>query len=163
MRHRFWARAGASAAALAGLIGFTACSSDGGTVEEGITVPPKTGGSIFDDLGIEDPERTETRFDQVSSPYEDVAGCKAFGSRFPEVHDCTCEHCFDVQQQCDALDGCIEIAECGIEINCFDANSCYLLATNQKCVPIIDKWGNTGTSAALSLALSGCSQQNKCR
>jgi hypothetical protein len=174
MRHSFWARSGATAAALAGLIiNFTGCSSDEGeggdtqsTGADPLAPPPRSAkGSIFDDLGVDDPEHDEFIFKNVKKPYEDEAGCKAFDSRFPDEHDCACEKCFAVQQQCDALPGCIEIAECGIEIGCTDANSCYLLAPagKQQCVPIIDRWGNTGTASALSLTLSTCTADNKCR
>jgi hypothetical protein len=170
MRHRFWARSGVTAAAFAGLINFTGCSSDeggetGDPSADPLAPPPRTSGTIFKDLGVDEPKRDETRFEEVAAPYADEAGCKAFDTKFPEAHDCQCENCFALQQQCDALPGCIEIAECGIEIGCTDAYSCYLTAPagKQQCVPIIDRWGNTGTASALSLALSGCSGASKCR
>ena len=177
MRHRFWGRTAVAAVAFSGLINFTACSSDGtdgdgtggnggggGDSADPLKPPPRSAnGSIFDDLGVKEPERKESYNKDVPSPYEDAAECKEFDSAFTDVHDCACDKCFKLQQQCDALQGCIEIAECGIEIGCKDANTCYLLASNTQCVPIIDKWGNTGTASAISLALSGCMFDNGCR
>ncbi len=118
--------------------------------------------SIFTRMGIDDPKAPEFDFDTVAKPYDDAAGCKAFSTNIKPQHDCSCDSCFDIQQQCDALPGCIEIAECGTSIGCSDAYTCYLTPTDTKCVPIIDKWGNTGVSAALSLALATCRTNNSC-
>jgi hypothetical protein len=160
MRHRFRARAGVSAVALASLASFfAACSSDEGDPTPTANHPS---GNIWNELGVDEPERKEVRFADVKAPYTDIEGCKAFKSNVPDSHDCGCENCFDIQQQCDALPGCIEIAECGISIGCTDAYTCYLTPTDAKCVPIIDRWGNTGVASALSLALSKCSQENSC-
>jgi len=163
MRQRFRTWAGLAVLGLTSTVIASACSSDDKKDTEGDGNGQE--GSIFKKLGITDPERHETIFADVKAPYTDVAGCKAFPSNVKEAHDCDCEKCFDIQQQCDALPGCIEIAECGIEIGCTDAYTCYLTpaAGKEKCVPIIDRWGNTGTAAALSLALSACSGTNNCR
>lgn len=121
------------------------------------------GGSIYKALGVEDPMPDEFHFSDVEAPYDDVAGCKAFDSAFPDVHSCSCDNCYDVQRQCDALQSCREIAECGIDIGCTDAYSCYLAASDPQCVPIIDKWGNTGVAVALSLQLGTCTVDAGCR
>ena len=118
--------------------------------------------SIWVKFGIDDPKPPQTIYRDKAAPYPDAAGCKAFTSAYPATHDCTCDACFDLQQQCDALPGCIEIAECGISIGCKDAYTCYLTPADPKCVPIIDKWGNTGLAAALSLKLGECRTTAAC-
>lgn len=171
MRHRFRAWAGLCVAGLASL-SFAACSSDDEPTdtnnENGELAPRDKSKSVYDQLGVEDPKANETKYADKKAPYEDVAGCKAFDAEYPEIHDCTCDKCFDLQQQCDALDGCIEIAECAISIGCKDAYSCYLAPSpavpdSRKCIPIVDKWGNTGLASAVSLALAACLDSNGCR
>jgi len=147
---------------LLGALAVACADEDSGGEGEGTTKwDPEI--SIWEFMDVEDPQPDETLYQDTASPYEDAAGCKAFENAFPEIHDCMCDKCFDVQQQCDALEGCREIAQCGIEIGCTDAYSCYLTPADAKCVPIIDKWGNTGLAAAVSLALSACSVEQQCR
>jgi hypothetical protein len=140
-------------------------AATGGGGGDDIVIPPRGSGSIYDDLDIEDPEPAEFYFEDVPAAYEDVEGCKAFESAYPDVHSCSCDNCFEVQRQCDSLEGCREISECGIAIGCQDAFDCYLapMAGNEMCIPIIDKWGNTGVSAALSLQLGACTVAAGCR
>src|SRR6185312_15601737 len=111
MRHRFRAWAGLCVAGLASL-SFAACSSDDQPAETGTSelAPRDKSKSVFDQLGVEDPKDSETRYADKKAPYTDPAGCKAFDAAYPAIHDCTCDKCFELQQQCDALTGCIEIA-----------------------------------------------------
>jgi hypothetical protein len=155
-------------------IAAAACSSDDGSSPPGSGgsgsiangggggIPPRGSGSVYEDLGIEDPQPDEHYFNEVSASYDDVEGCKAFTTAYPDIHSCSCDNCYDIQRQCDSLEGCQEISECGISIGCSDAFSCYLAPADAKCVPIIDKWGNTGVSAALSLRLGECTRAAGC-
>jgi hypothetical protein len=167
MRQRFRSWAGLGAGVLICVAAFSSgCSSSDD--DKGSESSNAENGSIFKKLGIKDPKSPTVIFADLKAPYADAAGCKAFPSNVQDAHDCTCDKCFSLQQQCDAIQGCIEIAECGISIGCTDAYSCYLTpidAPVNKCVPLIDKWGNTGVAAAISLALAACAGDpaNGCR
>jgi hypothetical protein len=153
-----------------GLVLGAACSGEDGDDGDGEVTGDV---SIYDKFGIDPPpDDTPTfRFDGVASPYEDAAGCKAFDNPFPEVHSCSCDSCFDLQRQCDALEGCREISECGVAIGCSGANDCYLGPTapdpkdptKKGCVAVIDKWGNTGTATAIANLLGACTVEKGCR
>jgi len=139
---------------------------EGGTEPQGDAGVP---GNVFEKLGVEKPDLSnEFQFNSIPEPYPegDVDACKAFGADNPitkDVRDCSCEKCADLQRQCDALEGCLEVSTCAIEIGCNDAYTCYLIPSDAKCVPIIDKWGNTGLHTATSNRLGECTAAQQCR
>ncbi|MBM4362576.1 MAG: hypothetical protein FJ104_07835 [Deltaproteobacteria bacterium] len=154
-----------------------ACATDPADAESGtgtVVSPVYMGDDILADMGVADTPglaedlKREFQFTSVAEPYPagDVAACKGFveaSDPIKAIHDCSCDECGDLQRQCDALEGCQEIARCAIEIGCSDPYSCYLLPVNGKCIPIIDKWGNTGLHTAISNRLGECTTAKKCR
>jgi hypothetical protein len=151
-----------------------ASGGDGGQDIFGVLMIPRPATKTADGQ----PTPTPFYFDQVPAPYAagDAAACKAFSSAdlpagdHADIRSCTCDKCFQLQQACDALQGCQQIAKCGMDINCKDANTCYLGPAKtpldpqgKGCVEVTDKWGNAGSAAALSLQLSSCAYANSCR
>ncbi|HEX4337407.1 MAG TPA: hypothetical protein VH062_15935 [Polyangiaceae bacterium] len=143
------------------------------------------GGDIYKTVGVAPPaasaDGTATpvpyRYDQVKSPYDDgdAAACKAFSSDdLPagfktDERSCLCDSCFMIQRECDALIGCQQIMNCILSIGCTDSNSCYLAPQKtaldpdaKGCVDVIDKWGNSGVSTALSNQIGDCGKMNGC-
>lgn len=166
MRSRFRLKILLASTGLAASLG-AACSSTS-TATEPSGGPDGGGGggdSIWTKFGITDPKPPTVKFEDVKSPYpEDAASCKAFTeSAYPDAHSCGCDNCLALQRQCDALEGCKEVTECYIGIKCTEVYSCYLAPTDTKCVPIVDKWGNTGLATAISLKLTDCAVAAKCR
>jgi hypothetical protein len=119
------------------------------------------GGDIYDQLGIDPPpeDTPDFTYSDVPAPYEDIDGCKAFSDTYPDERGCMCDNCFDLMQQCDALQGCQEMFECQLEQQCVDENDCYF---GGKCTEIYDRWGNTGASTALSRLIGTCANENTC-
>ena len=171
-------------AAIAGVfvLGASACSSDatptgsGGNSDGGVDIYTKLGvappGTKLDD-GT--PTPVPYRYDQVKSPYDSTDGCKSFSSAdFPagfmtDARSCLCDNCFDLQQQCDALQGCQQEMNCILSIGCTDSNSCYLAPAmtsldpmGKGCVTVIDQWGNSGVSTALANQIGDCGKANGC-
>jgi hypothetical protein len=171
----------ALAVAMSGGYGALGCAADVTTPGAG---DGDAGGGIYGKLGVtppraknDDGEKTPVPFDfgTATSPYEDAAGCKAFSSEdTPKgVHvserSCLCDHCFDLQRQCDALQGCQQIMKCVLDIGCTDASTCYLgppkTAVDPEgkgCIAVIDLWGNGGVATALSNIIGDCSKLNSC-
>ncbi len=118
--------------------------------------------NVFSLLGVTDPNVPGFSYTTVASPYPDMAGCHAYdaqGHKGP--HDCLCDNCFTLQQQCDALQGCKAIQKCGEDSGCTDPNSCYLIP-GAPCTTIIDQWGNGSVSTALVQLIETCGQAHKC-
>lgn len=172
----------ALAVVVAGGYGAYGCAADARAVDAGDA--GGKGGGIYGKLGVtppgtkkEDGETAPMPFDfgTVKSPYDDIAGCKAFSSDdtpkgfHTTERACLCENCFDLQQQCDALKGCQQIMKCVLDIGCTDANTCYLGPSKtpadpegKGCIEVIDLWGNGGVATALSNIIGDCSKMNNC-
>ncbi len=149
------------------LLFLLACGSDG----------DDQGGDIYDNDPNPLPSPTDvsttvdpnvfpmTHYSQIEKPYEDAAGCLAWGEANDDVGDsrtCMCNNCLETIQECDALQGCREIRECSTRTGCDSEYSCYLLPTAQ-CVDVIDRWGNASVSVTVSLEYINCAKRNKCQ
>jgi hypothetical protein len=86
-----------------------------------------------------------------------MASCVAYaGSEgHATVHTCFCNSCFDLMQQCDALQGCREILKCELDSGCTDSTSCYLLP-GAPCASVIDAWGTGSVATALTQYITAC-------
>lgn len=152
-----------------------------GALDDGALPPTFDGGDILAYLGICQTLPTPYSYATVTAPYADVAGCKAFNPQgHKAAHDCACDKCFDLSQQCDAIPGCREIAKCFQDSNCMANTSICLLAgaaypgltcsasltcylvPGAPCTAVIDKWGNGSVSTGLSADLELCAQSAKC-
>jgi hypothetical protein len=119
-------------------------------------------GSVYTVLGVTDPGVAPYLYNGVAKPYPDAAGCHAYDAQgHQQMHDCLCDNCFALQQQCDALPGCKAIQKCGGDSGCTDPNSCYLIP-GAPCTTIIDQWGNGSVSTGLAQGLETCGQAAKC-
>jgi hypothetical protein len=132
--------------------------------------PPPTVSNIYTTVGITDPNATTFSYaTDVAAPYADAAGCKMFDAQgHPAAHNCLCDKCFSLMQQCDALTGCRTITKCGWDTGC-DVNaaltsltSCYPLFGGAGCKAPIDKYGTGSVSTALSQQLGKCGSTNGC-
>jgi hypothetical protein len=148
-------------------VALAACESDsedptGASGSGGGPAGGNSGSSdIYEKLGIDRPpeDTPDFTYADLPAPYEDVDGCKAFSDRDPDIRSCACDSCFELMRQCDALEGCREMFQCMIEQECVDVNDCYF---GGKCTEIIDRWGNTGASTAISRRLGTCSRESNC-
>jgi hypothetical protein len=146
------------------------CSGDDGTGEDGSSggydVPHIDAGPIPDPFAyetVEDPW-----------PEETAAACKAFVPEegpdpYQEYRACACDTCIELMHQCDALQSCREIRQCGLDKGCADPNACYLAPRpgprdpeGKGCVEVIDKWGNIGLGTYLSRKLGECTAAASC-
>ncbi|MGH7436839.1 MAG: hypothetical protein ACRENE_14290 [Polyangiaceae bacterium] len=92
----------------------------------------------------------------VTAPYADAAGCMAYNNEGHQAqHDCLCQNCFTLMQECDAQPGCQAIWKCSADANCTDANSCYLLP-GAPCVLPINNYGTGSVETGLEQALGAC-------
>jgi hypothetical protein len=183
----------AGAASDAGATGDATVASDGpsaaewpgppsndGALDDGFnaTFP---GGDILHYLGICQTLPQPYAYSVLTAPYPDAAGCKAFDPQgHKAAHDCTCDKCFALTQQCDAVQGCREILKCFEDSSCVTNKSicivaqaampglacnasltCYL-APNAPCTTVIDKWGNGSVPTGLASDLALCGQSNGC-
>jgi hypothetical protein len=124
--------------------------------------PPTFAGDIYQFLCIQNPNAATFSYDTVTANYADVAGCKAYDNQgHQSVHDCLCDSCFSLMQQCDALPGCRAIAKCAWDSGCTSANACYLFPP-APCVAPINQAGTGSVSTGLESALSTCGQTNNC-
>jgi hypothetical protein len=171
-----------------GVTGWTGPPSQDGSLDDG-NIPGYIdgGGSILDMLGVRpsQPLPAPFLFNTVTAPYPDVAGCMAYDAQGHQAaHYCMCQHCFSLQQQCDALPGCKAIQKCGADTNCTgntsscslvdsiypalgcnEATTCYFLPSlnlGQGCVTVIDTWGNASVSSGIADALGACGATNNC-
>jgi hypothetical protein len=156
--------------------------SDDGALDDGY-MPSFTldNGNALNYLGICQTLPTPYSYTVVQKPYADVAGCMQFDSQgHPAAHNCYCQKCFDLVQQCDALPGCQEIVKCfedsGCVTNktactlaavaepklaCTPTLTCYLFPS-APCATTIDKWGNATVSTGVMDLLVTCGQANSC-
>jgi hypothetical protein len=165
-----------------------ACSSNSDSTGRGQPggTEADAGGDIYTKLGVTPPSATGDDgtptpvpflYESVPSPYDDgdVAACKAFTSPdapanfHTEQRGCICDNCFDLERQCDALQGCQQIMKCILDIGCTDSNSCYLAPQKtaldpdaKGCVDVIDLWGNAGVATALSNQIGDCEKAAGC-
>ncbi len=171
-----------------GVTGWTGPPSVDGALDDG-SIPGyfDGGGSILDMLGMRPstPLPTPFSYTTVAPPYADVAGCMAFDAQgHPDSHNCLCQNCFTMQQQCDALPGCRAVQKCGSDTNCTantasctlaqalypalacdEATTCYFLPSvlgTQGCASVIDTWGNGSVSIGLATNLGACAKTNNC-
>jgi hypothetical protein len=131
--------------------------------------PPMVSGDIYAMLGITNPGAMTFTYSNVTAPYPDAAGCKAFDSQGHQmVHDCLCDNCFSLLQQCDALTGCKAIEKCAWDTGCdpsaalTSASSCYPLSGGGGCITPIDKYGTGSVSTGLSQQLGLCGRNKGC-
>jgi hypothetical protein len=120
--------------------------------------PGYSGGDIFQRLCIDAPTNVNYAFNVVTAPYADAASCKTatVTEGHKAVHDCYCDSCFSLVQQCDALPGCQAILKCELDSGCTDSNSCYLLP-GAPCYTVISSWGTGSVATALTQFLQTCS------
>lgn len=143
-------------------LALAACAEEDPTVDD-----PFEGAATELDV---DPEEWELYdFSQLELPHETPEECVEVAADLygdiegaNEGAGCICENCLDLQQECDALPGCIEIRRCALETGCTDEFSCYLLP-GAPCVEVTDQWGNAGVAAAVSLELNRCSSDSECQ
>jgi hypothetical protein len=120
-------------------------------------LPAYNAGNIYDLLCIQDPGVVPFDYTSVKAPYADVAGCMAFDKiGHSAAHNCFCQNCFALQQQCDALPGCQQIQKCELDIGCTTAQSCYL--GGGPCVTPINNWGTGSVDTALTSLIATCGQ-----
>jgi hypothetical protein len=131
--------------------------------------PPMVSGDIYAMLGITNPGAMTFTYTDVMAPYADATGCKAFDSQGHQmVHDCLCDNCFSLLQQCDALNGCKAIAKCAWDTGCdpsaalTSSSSCYPLTGTGGCGAPIDKYGTGSVSTGLSQQLGLCGRNKGC-
>jgi hypothetical protein len=140
-------------------------SEGNGYVQEDGSIPVYTGTqNIFTLLCLNDPGTTfddagdsnkSVAFSDIAAPYADKAGCMAYADQgHAAVHSCYCNSCFNLMQECDALEGCKEILKCALDSNgvCNDATNCYF----GPCTATIDKWNNTSAASFLPFLLQQC-------
>jgi hypothetical protein len=144
-----------------------ACSSDSGTDD-----PETSGSGQFEVPHIDaGPIPEPFSYADVEDPWpeETAAACKAYTppenttEPYPEYRACACDTCLEWMHQCDAIQSCREIRECGLDKGCTTPNACYLAPVPNArdpegagCVEVIDKWGNTGLGTYLSRRLADC-------
>jgi hypothetical protein len=133
-----------------------------GSLDDG-AVPTFPGGDIFSFLCV-DPMNTLPKpfsYETVKAPYADAAGCKAYDAQgHTAAHNCLCDHCFSLMQQCDAIPSCRAIWKCAEDTGCTNANSCYLLGGT--CVAPIDHAGNGSVGTGLSQQIQTCGSSHSC-
>jgi hypothetical protein len=121
---------------------------------------PSFSGDIFAQIMITKPSVSNFAYDAVMARYADVAECKMFDPRGHQaVHDCYCDKCFSLIQECDALVSCQAITKCFWDAGCTDSNSCYFSGT---CSAPVDKYGTHSVGTYLANALGTCRMNNGC-
>ena len=103
-------------------------------------------------------------FSEFELPYETAEECIAHADatdNFFDATECACDNCLDIMQECDVLQGCVAIRNCGFETGCRGAFECYLLP-DAPCVEVINNFGNASAGAAISLALGECEMSTGC-
>jgi len=140
-----------------------ATASGGYPMDDGM-LPVYTGGDIFQRLCIQnptvdDPSAVPFAFNSIKAAYPDATSCKAFDAQgHMAVHDCLCDKCFDVIQECDSRPGCREILKCELDAGCGDPSACYFGA----CQKVIDKWANTSNDSFITYLIEQCQTANSC-
>jgi hypothetical protein len=142
---------------------FDLFTADAGPIQDDGSLPVYTGPNIFQQLCVQDPTLVDPTtkpfsFDTVTAPYTTPAECLNYNNEgHAAAHNCYCNQCFALVQQCDALEGCKEIMKCGLDNNCTNPTTCYFTS----CTTVIDKWANTSTATFLTFKLEGCGCPSK--
>jgi hypothetical protein len=141
-----------------------------GYIQEDGSLPSYAcGNNIFQLVGVTDPGTTfddagdsnaSVAFDKIPAPYTTPAACLTYGGTDPNdtahksVHDCYCNSCFNLMEQCDALEGCKEIMKCELDNSaaCTSPTLCYF----GPCGTVIDKWNNTSAATFIPYLLQQC-------
>jgi hypothetical protein len=147
-----------------GVSTWTGPPSNDGSLDDGYVPVFDGGGNILDYLMVRPstPLPTPYSYTVVQAPYADAAGCMAFDAQgHPNAHNCLCQNCFTLIQQCDALPGCQAMMKCGGDSGCTDANSCYLYP-GAPCTAVIDQYGNGSVSAGLFASIGPCRTAASC-
>jgi hypothetical protein len=145
---------------------FDLYASDAGPPQDDGSLPTYSGPNIFQSLCVEDPAIADPTaapfaFTTVQAPYTTPAQCMNYADEgHPAIHNCYCQNCFNLIQQCDALPGCKEILQCAFANPkaCQTASNCYFTA----CSTVIDKWANTSLASFLTSELETCATTNNC-
>lgn len=131
-------------------------------------VPPTGPADIYTMLDVKDPMATTFSYQQVTAPYTDATGCKAFDAQgHTALHNCLCDKCFTQMQECDALMGCRVIAKCAWTSGCDPSaaitspTSCYPIFGGG-CVTQINQYGTGSVSTAIAQQLGLCGRNNGC-
>lgn len=142
--------------------GPTGVGADPGAVilDDG-AVPAYCGADVFQVLGVANPNVPGFAFTSLAAPYTTAAACETFapGDGHLAARKCLCQHCYAIEQQCDALTGCRAIHKCELDSGCTNANSCYFTGA---CSTPIDTWGTGSVSTALTNALGTCGMAHGC-
>lgn len=138
-----------------GVMGWSGPPSVDGSLDDGSL--PSFSGDIWTTVGVDNSMLPAFyKYSDATAPYADVAGCMAFADQGHKAqHDCLCQSCFTLMQQCDAAPGCQAIWKCSADANCTNANSCYLLP-GAPCVIVINQYGTGSVSTGLEQALGAC-------
>jgi hypothetical protein len=156
----------------------TTLPEDGGPNAEELSGPPSDDGSLDDGyappftlnngdalgyLGICQTLPAPFVYSAVKAPYTDVAGCMAFDNEgHPNAHNCLCQKCFSLIQQCDSLPTCQVILKCNEDTGCKGSDGCYLFPTGAGCVAQINNAGTGSVATFIEQAIGTCGTSNNC-
>jgi hypothetical protein len=77
----------------------------------------------------------------------------------PEVSDCSCEHCTEYLEECDASPECMAIVQCVADTGCGGGVACYIGPCGQV---IDDNGGPYGEGASIATVLEECTSNANC-
>jgi hypothetical protein len=135
-----------------------------GSLDDGWVPPAFSGGNILDFLCVQPPSSLPVPFDysKVKAAYSDVAGCMAYNAQgHTAAHNCLCQNCFTLTQECDSLPGCRAILKCALDSGCNSANACYLLP-GAPCVTAINNAGTGSVATGVEDNLGICGMAHGC-
>jgi hypothetical protein len=141
--------------------------SNDGSLDDGYMAPfTLNSGNALEYLGICTTLPTPYSYTTVKPAYADAAGCMAFNNQGHKAsHDCLCQKCFSLMQQCDSLSACQAIWKCSQDSGCTNANSCYLIGNGAgapPCVAVINAAGTGSVSTGMESNLGTCGTNNGC-
>jgi hypothetical protein len=154
----------------------TGAMDDGAGSVQGWPGPPSVNGSLGDgslpvvsgdiftclDIPMAGALPTPFSYNQVKPAYTDVKGCLAYDAQGHKAsHDCLCQKCFTLLQQCDSLTACRAVLKCAEDSGCTNATSCYL-GPGAPCITVINNAGTGSVSTGLEENLGTCGQNNHC-
>jgi hypothetical protein len=137
--------------------------SDDGSLDDGF-MPAFTldNGNALDYLGVCQTLPTPFAYTTVQAPYKDATGCMAFNAQgHTASHNCLCQKCFTLMQECDSLAACQAIWKCSQDSGCTTANACYLYP-GAPCIDVINSAGTGSVATGLESNLSTCGVTNGC-
>jgi hypothetical protein len=118
-------------------------------------------GNALDYLGVCQTLPTPFAYTTVQGAYKDATGCMAYDAQgHTTSHNCLCQKCFSLMQQCDSLPACRAIWKCAQDSGCNTPDTCYLL--NGSCVDVINAAGTGSVSTGLESNLATCGTNNGC-